>query len=113
MVSSCPGRKTACRRSRSVSKQSPAASAGVQKGDIVVSLDGTEVTADSYDTVAEKLGVTTSGDKVLIGLRRGDSELSVDLTSSSFDVVTVEGRMVGDIAVIRIAAFTGNHTGTV
>lgn len=90
----------------SVSKQSPAASAGVQKGDIVVSLDGTEVTADSYDTVAEKLGVTTSGDKVLIGLRRGDSELSVDLTSSSFDVVTVEGRMVGDIAVIRIAAFT-------
>ena len=51
-----------------VSKQSPAASAGVQKGDIVVSLDGTEVTADTYDTVAEKLGVTTSGDKVLIGL---------------------------------------------
>lgn len=89
-----------------VSKQSPAASAGVQKGDIVVSLDGTEVTADTYDTVAEKLGVTTSGDKVLIGLRRGDSELSVDLTSASFDVVTVEGRMVGSVAVIRITAFT-------
>lgn len=88
-----------------VYKNSPAEKAGVLKGDIVTALDGTAVAAADYAKVKDTLA---GADKVLVTFRRGKESKAFDLSRSTFSMVSVDSRMIGDTGYIHIRAFNEN-----
>ncbi len=63
---------------------SAADAAGLQRGDLIIAVDGTAVTADSFDTVVEKFK-NDPGTKVSITLRKTDStEKTVEVELSEY-----------------------------
>jgi carboxyl-terminal processing protease len=90
----------------SVQPGSPADRAGLHAGDVLVSVDGRNVTASDVPTVAGLLrGEAHSA--VRVAVRRGSATRTVDLTRATFasDDVTVE-RLEGNISRIAVTAFT-------
>lgn len=90
----------------SVQPGSPAARAGVRAGDVLVSVDGTDVSRADVPTVADLLrGPSTS--TVRVAFLRGSSMSNVDLARATFTTqdVTVE-RLAGNISRVSVTAFT-------
>lgn len=90
----------------SVQPGSPAARAGVLTGDVVVAVDGTDVSTADVPVVAALL----RGDdrtRVRLAVRRGSATRSLMLTRTTFTTpdVTVE-RLQGDIIRVTVTAFT-------
>jgi serine protease Do len=74
---------------RAVEEGSPAAAAGIMKGDLIVSAGGREVpTADDLWAVLDGLGTVEVVD---VGVVRGTDELTVRVTFGSADAATEEG----------------------
>ena len=99
-----------------VSDNSPAQKAGVQKGDVIVSIDSEEVETIGYETAAEKL-YGESGTKVNLGIMRVIPEgaenaglkqrVDVEATHGKYQEQVADWRIVGEkIGCIRIFAFT-------
>jgi carboxyl-terminal processing protease len=90
----------------SVQPGSPAEKAGVQAGDVLLSVNDNDVTSADVPTVAGLLRGTESS-TVRVAVRRGSATRSVVLTRATFttDDVTVE-RLSGGIARVAVAAFT-------
>lgn len=86
-------------------KNSAAERAGVQVGDIVTAVDDTAVTPDSYSTAKGKLA---SQQKVMLTLSRGGKSTAVELSTSPYTLISVQGRMIGETGYIRIRAFHDN-----
>lgn len=90
-----------------VMEGSPAEEAGLQRGDILVSIDGTSVADYKLEDVSQHIRgpVDTSVDLVV---RRDDEEQSFTVQRRQIHVPTVAGKMVDgtDIGYIRVAVFS-------
>lgn len=86
-------------------KGSPAEEAGIQAGDLIVSVDGVEYKADDMTTVSNKIK-GEEGTKVTIELLRGSENIKYELTRSKVKVNQVEGKVLSnDIGYIKFTSF--------
>ena len=86
-------------------KGSPAEEAGIQSGDLIVSVDGVEYKADDMTTVSNKIK-GEEGTKVTIELLRGSENIKYELTRSKVKVNQVEGKVLSnDIGYIKFTSF--------
>lgn len=87
-------------------EDTPAYKAGIKAGDIILSIDGKDVTGESLNEVVKKLR-GKDGTQVTVGLKSADgSTREVTLTRSEIKVKSVYGRMEeGGIGYIRITNF--------
>jgi len=94
-------------RVRSIYPQSPAATAQMQPGDLIVSVDGVPATKDNYtELVASFRG--SAGTKVLLAYRRDTEELTVELTRREIDIPTITTTMLDNIAYLRFSDISNN-----
>jgi len=91
-------------------KGSPADRAGLEAGDIIISIDDTDISTISHDRAVALLR-GEPGSKVVVGIYRpkNEEEFSVSLIRDHINVPTVEGKPLPgrqDIALIDISSFT-------
>ncbi len=89
----------------SVHKNSAADKAGLQKGDVLTQLDGKDVKSYTLSQIMSKLG---SAQKVKLTVNRGKDSTAFEISVSSYNLTSVESRMIGATGYIRITAFYGN-----
>ena len=86
-------------------KGSPAENAGIQAGDLIVSVDGVEYKADDMTAVSNKIK-GEEGTKVTVELLRGSENVKYELTRSKVKVNQVEGKVISDdIGYIKFISF--------
>ena len=86
-------------------KGSPAEEAGIQSGDLIVSVDGVEYKADDMTAVSNKIK-GEEGTKVTVELLRGSENIKYELTRSKVKVNQVEGKVLSnDIGYIKFTSF--------
>ena len=86
-------------------KGSPAEEAGIQSGDLIVSVDGIEYKADDMTAVSNKIK-GEEGTKVTVELLRGSENIKYELTRSKVKVNQVEGKVLSnDIGYIKFTSF--------
>lgn len=92
----------------SVTEGGPAADGDIQVGDVLLSVDGQEISEMDIDQV-KKLVRGDEGTQVTLGLRRGETEFTQTLTRASIqETVSTLTMLDGDIALIRIKNFDGD-----
>lgn len=90
-----------------VYNESAAHKAGVQAGDILVSLNGTGLVGVPRKTVQDILDTAT--DKLTVSVTREDKTLAFEFTSYTYVLDTVVDRMIGEkTGYIRVTAFYDN-----
>ena len=86
-------------------KGSPAEEAGIQSGDLIVSVDGVEYKADDMTAVSNKIKGEEET-KVTVELLRGSENIKYELTRSKVKVNQVEGKVLSnDIGYIKFTSF--------
>lgn len=86
-------------------KGSPAEEAGIQSGDLIVSVDGIEYKADDMTAVSNKIKGEEET-KVTVELLRGSENIKYELTRSKVKVNQVEGKVISnDIGYIKFTSF--------
>ena len=94
-------------RVRTVYPQSPAATAQMQAGDLIVSVDGTSATKDNYtELVGSFRGA--AGTKVNLVYRRDTEEMTVELTRREIDTPTIAMTMLDNVAYLRFSDISDN-----
>ena len=84
-------------------KNSPAAAAGFQRGDVVTAVDGTPIADVGITDFREKLA---SSQKIIISYDRGGAVQALEISASLYAIVSVEGYMINDTTgYIQIHAF--------
>lgn len=91
-------------RIRKVLAGSPAEQAGLQQGDLLISIDGTDLQALSQ-TAAERLLKGQEGTEVAIVYRRDGVDASSELTRRTLEMEFIEYRMIDNNGYIRITSF--------
>jgi len=88
--------------------QSPAQEAGIMAGDVLISVDGTDITGQSVDEVVGQVRGEEGSQVTLRFVRDGEeTPLSFTLTRRRIDVSSVSWTMLeGDIADIRLTQFS-------
>lgn len=89
---------------------SPAKQAGVQKGDIVFSVENKLVTDIGY-TAATDLLMGKEGTKASFVVLRGGEEKSFEIVHVRFTTVSVSSRMIGNVGYVAIDEFNDNTSG--
>ena len=91
-----------------VADGSPAAEAGIQTGDMLIAVDGTDVTSM---TVTEAAALIREGENDTITLtveREGIGQIQAEVTREKLETQTVAGKMLTDtIGYLAISQFTG------
>lgn len=83
----------------------PADKAGIQKGDVLVSVNGEDVSGKSLNDVTKQLK-GTAGTVVTLQVKRGEKYLSIDVTLGEVEVPTVSYEMLADhIGYIQVTKF--------
>lgn len=86
-------------------KGSPAEKAGIQAGDLILSVDGIEYKADDMTAVSNKIKGEEET-KVTVELLRGSENIKYELTRSKVKVNQVEGKVISnDIGYIKFTSF--------
>ncbi len=86
-------------------KGSPAEEAGIQSGDLIVSVDGIEYKADDMTAVSNKIKGEEET-KVTVELLRGSENIKYELTRSKVKVNQVEGKVISnDVGYIKFTSF--------
>jgi len=86
-------------------KGSPAEEAGIQSGDLIISVDGIEYKADDMTAVSNKIK-GEEGTKVTVELLRGSENVKYELTRSKVKVNQVEGKVLSNnIGYIKFTSF--------
>ena len=88
-----------------VAPDSAAAKAGVQKGDVLTAVDGVEV-ADK--TALELQRTIDAAEKVLISVRRADTNVAFELSPYRYVVRSARSSTIGTVGYIKITAFYEN-----
>lgn len=89
-------------------KGSPAEKAGILPGDLIISVDGVQYTADEMSVAANKIK-GEEGTKVKVEILRGTQELSFELTRENIKVNPVEGKVLkNNIGYIKFSSFDEN-----
>jgi len=85
---------------------SPAEKAGLQPGDKVIAVDGEDMTGIDGELVRKHV-IGPKGSKVLLTIRREGVEetIDVEVTRDTIAVPTVDGKMIDDIAYVRLYTF--------
>ncbi len=87
----------------SVDENSPAALSNIEKGNVLTAIDGEAVTGASYAVAQAKIN---SAEKLILTLRQNGISTAVELSSNTYTVVSVAGRMMSDtVGYIRIREF--------
>jgi len=91
-------------------KGSPAAAAGLQPKDIIIAIDGDDMTGIPGDLVLNHI-LGPAGTALTLTIRRGDEVFDVTLNRASIIVPTVENEMLDDqIAYIALNTYGDNTT---
>ncbi len=86
-------------------KNSPAEKAGILPGDLIVSVDGTNYTAEEMSTVSSKIK-GESGTTVKLEILRGTESKTFELKRESIKVNPVEGKVLSNqIGYIEFSSF--------
>ncbi len=94
----------------SVAVGSPADQKGVKPGDELCAADEKEISADS-DGLAEINAELEDYAKILITVNRDGKQLSFELISGTYPIISVTGKMIDNVGYIRIFDFN-NTTAT-
>lgn len=91
-------------------ERSPASEAGIKPGDLVIKVDGVDISQESLGKVVQKIR-GPEGTKVHLTIRReGAADLELELARANINTPTVNGKIMDDgIGYIRINTF-GVHT---
>ncbi len=90
-----------------VDNESAAHKAGVQAGDILVSINGESLVGAARQIVQNTLDAAT--DKIKLSVSREEKTLAFEITSYTYALQSVNDRMIGDTTgYIRISAFYDN-----
>lgn len=82
----------------------PAANAGMRKGDVIVAVDGAPVAGKTMSTVVDTIR-GDPGTRVKLTLLRGGKQVNVNLVRAIIPLPTTEEKMIGDTAYLRIYHF--------
>ena len=88
-----------------VAADSAADKAGVEKGDILVAVNGTDVVGKK---VSETQQMIDKAEKALLSVVRGDTTLAFELSPYRYVVRSVQGTTYGSVGYIKISAFYEN-----
>ena len=91
-----------------VYKNSPSDKAGLQAGDVIVSVDGTEVNGLTLEQVSSMLKLGDKGTKVQLKIARGGEEKEVTLTRGLVVIPSVTSKTFGDVGYLKISTFAAN-----
>ncbi len=88
----------------SVMENTPAATAGIQKGDLIVAIDGKPV--DSWDTLSSTIH-RAAGKQVTLTIKRKDKEIKVSLVPEEKEITTPLGKKlkVGMMGVVASGTY--------
>ncbi|MDL2233409.1 PDZ domain-containing protein [Ruminococcaceae bacterium OttesenSCG-928-L11] len=94
---------------REVYPDSPALAAGMQEGDLIVKIDDADVNSENVESMIQSLQ-GDQGTVVVLLVRRGGEEFTMDMTRRTVTVPTVYANIIPDtnIAYIWIKEFTSN-----
>lgn len=85
---------------------SPAQSAGLKAGDVIVSIDGQDATKLSVDVAVDKIR-GTAGTKVKLGLLRDSTAVTIEITRADITVPSVTSTILpGNIGYLKISRFS-------
>lgn len=86
---------------------SPAEKAGLKEGDIIIKVDGTDVTKDNVSDMSNAIK-GEEGTKVKLGIKRGDENLDIEVERKRIEISHINSRMLeNNIAYIQIKDFDG------
>ncbi len=86
---------------------SPAETAGLKEGDIIIKVDGTDVTKDNVSDMSNAIK-GEEGTKVKLGIKRGDENLDIEVERKRIEISHINSRMLeNNIAYIQIKDFDG------
>ena len=89
-------------------EDSPAEEAGIQVGDLLVSIDGEDITKNTLQEIRVKC-IGDDGTPITIGVKRGEEVLEFNMVRRSIELDMVEYKMLeGGIGYMRIKQFSGN-----
>ena len=89
-------------------EDSPAEEAGIQVGDLLVSIDGEDITKNTIQEIRVKC-IGDDGTPITIGIKRGEEVLEFNMVRRSIELDMVEYKMLeGGIGYMRIKQFSGN-----
>lgn len=90
---------------------SPAESAGLQKGDMIVSVDGTDLATLEEGVNPASLVQGEAGSKVTIVYRRDGVDSTVEMARKKVTIPSVESRMIDENGYIKITDFNDSTPG--
>ena len=86
---------------------SPALEAGLQEGDMIISVNGKELTADNVRELSNEIK-GEEGTTVKLGIKREDETFEVDVKRKRIEVSHIESKMLdNNIAYIQVLDFDG------
>ena len=89
----------------SVYDDSPASKAGIEAGDILISVDGENIDDLTLTEITSKIR-GDNGTNVLLGIKRGDESLSITVTRGAVEIKTVAYEMLEDnVGYIYVSKF--------
>lgn len=87
-------------------ENTPASKAGILPGDLIVKVDGTDISHEPLGKVAERVRGQEGTDLTLTIRRKGTADFDIKLTRANISTPTVSGEIIdSDIGYIRIYMF--------
>lgn len=86
---------------------SPAEAAGIKTDDLIVKVNGEDITADNVEEMADAIK-GEEGTTVTLGIKRGEEQFDVEVARKRIEVSHIDSRMLeNNIGYIRIIDFDG------
>ncbi len=89
---------------------SPADRAGIKAGDVIVSADGQAVENTAKGLASLQADLEDYA-KILLTVSRDGKQLSFDLVSGAYSVISVTGKMIGNVGYVRVSDFNNTTAG--